>query len=153
MQASWFDAEQEATIVDGRVTGTAMARMNTAQLEAAESSRSLYEAWSPVSEVTADDMAGYSLDDQKEVEGHVAEALGLVEDAETKVGALEQVIEDLRGMPDTLLEQHRIAGDRIASGLDAAEARAAEGWQVDSGRKRLAELAAALELILSLIHI
>ena len=74
VQARWFDAEQEATIVGGRVTGTAMARMNTAQLEAAESSRSLYEAWSPVSEVTADDMAGYSLDDQKEVEGHVAEA-------------------------------------------------------------------------------
>ena len=147
VQARWFDAEQEATIVGGRVTGAAMARMNTAQLEAAESSRGLYEAWSPVSEVTADDMAGYSLEDQREVEAHVADALNLVEDAETKVGALEQVIESLRGKPDTLLETHRIASDRIATGLDAAEARASEGWQVDSGRNRLAELAAALELI------
>ena len=37
--------------------------------------------------------------------------------------------------------------ERVASGLDAAEVRTAEGWVVDAGRKRLAELSAALDLL------
>lgn len=147
VQARWYDAEQEATIVGGRITGNAMSRLNTAQLGAAESSRTLYEAWSPVSEVTPDDMAGYSIDDQKIVEGHVQDALSLVEDAETKVGALEDIIEELRGKPDELASLHRQTSERIRSGLNAADTREAEGWQVDSGRTRLAELAAALDLL------
>ena len=53
VQARWYDAEQEAVIAGGRLTGAAMARLNTAQTEAAEASRQLYEAWSPVSEGVA----------------------------------------------------------------------------------------------------
>ena len=147
VQARWYDAEQEAVIAGGRITGSAMARLNTAQTEAAEASRELYEAWSPVSEVTPKDVAGYSLEDQSEVDGHVAEALGSVEGAEVKVSALEFVIEELRGKPDELAETHREASNRVKSGLDAADARAEEGWVVDSGRRRLAELSAALDLL------
>jgi|GEM_PF-2622543 len=147
LQARWYDAEQEAVIAGGRITGTAMARLNKAQTVAAEASRQLYEAWSPVSEVAPDDVAGYSIEDQVEVDGHVAVALGSVEDAEVKVSALEAVIEELRGKPDGLAQTHRDASDRIKSGLDAADARSDEGWVVDSGRRRLAELSAALDLL------
>lgn len=145
VQARWYDAEQEATIVGGRITGNAMSRLNSAQLTAAESSRALYEAWSPVSEVTRDDVAGYSVEDQRTVEGHVADALSVVEEAETNVTALEGVIEELRGKPDALATTHRETSDRIASGMNAADAREAEGWEVSSGRTRLAELASALD--------
>ena len=147
VQARWFDVEQEATIAGGRITGSAMARLNDAQLKAAEASRALYEAWSPVSEVTEDDVAKYSIEDQTEVEGHVKEALSVVEAAEVEVTHLEEVIEELRGKPDALAAQHREASERIASGLNAADQREAEGWAVDSGRSRLAELDAALGLL------
>ena len=145
IQARWFDLEQEATIVGGRITGTAMERLNLAQLDAAESSRALYEAWSPVSEVTADDVRGYSIEDQTTVEGHVAEAVSFAEDAEAKLATLEGVIDDLRGKPDALGAQHREATGRIESGLTAADQRAVEGWEVSNGRQRLAELAGALD--------
>ena len=147
IQARWYDLEQEATIAGGRITGGAMARLNTAQLEAAEASRALYEAWSPVSEVTPEDVGGYSIEDQTTVEGHVADAVSFAEDAETKLAALEAVIDDLRGKPDALAAQHRAASERITSGLNAAEQRATEGWEISSGRQRLAELAAALDLL------
>lgn len=145
IQARWYDAEQEATIAGGRITGNAMARLNAAQLEAAEASRTLYEAWSPISEVTTDDVSGYSIEDQTTVEGHMADAVGMAEEAEAKLGALEAVIEDLRGKPDALAAQHREASERITSGLNAAEKREQEGWEVSTGRRRLAELAAALD--------
>ncbi|MDW3178554.1 MAG: TPM domain-containing protein [Acidimicrobiia bacterium] len=147
VQARWYDAEQEAVIVGGRITGSAMSRLNTAQTEAAEASRALYEAWSPVSEVTPDDVAGYSAEDQAEVDGHVAEALTVVDSAEEKVSALEVVVEELRGQPDLLAAQHRAATEKVAAGLNAADAREAEGWVVDSGRRRLAELSAGLDLL------
>ncbi|MFT7476474.1 MAG: hypothetical protein ACI81L_003429 [Verrucomicrobiales bacterium] len=147
VQARWYDAEQEATIAGGRITGNAMARLNTAQTEAAEASRMLYEAWSPVSEVTADDVAVYSIEDQTTVDGHVEDAIAIVERAEAKVAALEAVVEELRGRPDALAAQHREATQRIALGLESAEARAVEGWEIESGRSRLAELAAALDLL------
>lgn len=147
VQARWYDAEQEAVIVGGRVTGSAMARLDTAQTQAAEVSRTLYEAWSPVSEVTPEDVAGYSAEDQAAVDVHVGAALAVVEEAEGKIGALETIIEQLRGKPDALAAQHRAATERVASGLNAAESRAAEGWGIDSGRRRLAELSAALDLI------
>lgn len=147
VQARWYDAEQEAVIVGGRITGSAMSRLNTAQTEAAETSRALYEAWSPVSEVTPDDVAGYSAEDQTEVDGHVAEALTVVDAAEEKVSALEVVVEELRGQPDLLAAHHRAATEKVAAGLNAADAREAEGWVVDSGRRRLAELSAGLDLL------
>lgn len=145
VQGRWFDAEQEATIAGGRITGNAMSRLNEAQLKAAEASRALYEAWSPVSEVTVEDVAKYSIDDQTEVEGHVNNALAIVEAAEVEVTHLEEIIEELRGKPDALAAQHREATAKVSSGLDAADARAAEGWEVESGRKRLAELAGQLD--------
>jgi len=145
VQARWYDAEQEATIVGGRITGSAMARLNTAQVEAAEGSRALYEAWSPVSEVEADDVAKMNQADQAEVDSHVGNAVAVVEEAETKTGALEVVVEELRGRPDELANRHRDATERIRSGLDAAEQRTKEGWQVDSGVERLSELSAELD--------
>ena len=144
IQARWFDSEQEAVIVGGRVTGNAMTRMNEAQTRAAELSRKLYEAWSPVSEVTADDVARMSVDDQQEVNGHAAEAMTAAGDAEKALDDLEEVIENLRGRPDALAAMHTEAIERVRSGLDAADAREAEGWEVDAGRQRLAALSAEL---------
>ena len=145
VQARWYDAEQEAVIVGGRITGSAMSRLDSAQTAAAEASRVLYEAWSPVSEVTADDVAGYGEQDQATVDGHVAAAVTVVEQAEAKVSHLEMVVEELRGKPDALAAKHRDASEQVAAGLDAAQARALEGWIVDSGRRRLAELSAGLD--------
>ena len=145
VQARWYDAEQEAVVVGGRITGNAMSRMNTAQTEAAEASRYLYEAWSPVSEVMADDVARMSIEDQREVNGHAKEALGHAEVASEKVRVLEELMDELRGKPDELAAMHREARERIASGLNAADAREAEGWEVASGRERLAELAQNLD--------
>ncbi len=145
VQARWFDAEQAATMVGDRITGGAMARLDAAQLAAAQASRTLYEAWSPVSEVTDDDVRGMSDEDQAEVAGHVAEATAVVEDAESTVATLEALVEELRGLPDALLEQHRLAGDAVTRGLQAAEARAAEGWEVSAGQQRLATLSAELQ--------
>jgi hypothetical protein len=144
VQARWFDAEQSATMVGDRITGGAMARLDAAQLAAAQASRALYEAWSPVSEVTADDVGGMSDEDQAEVAGHVAEATAVVEAAESTVGELEAMVEELRGKPDALLETHRLAGEAVTRGLHAADARAAEGWEVAAGRQRLATMSAEL---------
>jgi len=83
--------------------------------------------------------------DQVEVDSHVANAVAVVEEAETKTGALEAVVEELRGRPDALANQHREATERIRSGLNAAEQRTKEGWQVDSGVERLSELSAELD--------
>ena len=145
VQARWYDAEQEAVVVGGRITGNAMSRMNTAQTEAAEASRALYEAWSPVSEVMADDVARMSIEDQREVNGHAKEALDQVDLASEKVRVLEELMDELRGKPDELATMHREAHERITSGLNAADAREAEGWAVASGRDRLAELAQNLD--------
>ena len=145
LQARWYDAEQEAVVVSGRITGNAMNRMNTAQTEAAEASRALYEAWSPVSEVTADDVSGMSIEDQLEVNGYATDALGQVDQASEKVRVLEELMDELRGKPDALATMHRETDERITSGLNAADAREAEGWAVNSGRERLAELAQSLD--------
>ena len=147
IQARWYDAEQEAVIVGGRLTGSAMSRLDSAQTQAAEASRALYEAWSPVSEVTAEDVAGYSVEDQVVVDEHLAAALTVVDAAEAKVSELEAVVEELRGRPDSLAAQHRGATEQVAAGMNAADEREAEGWVVDSGRRRLAELSAALDLL------
>ena len=93
VQARWYDAEQEAVVVGGRITGNAMTRMNTAQTEAAEASRALYEAWSPVSEVTVEDVSQMSIEDQREVNGHVTDALNHVELASEKVRVLEELMD------------------------------------------------------------
>ena len=145
VQARWFDAEQEAVVIGGRITGNAMSRMNTAQTEAAEASRDLYEAWSPVSEVTAEDVARMSVEDQREVNGHAKEALTHVDLAAEKLRVLEELMDELRGKPDELATMHREAQERITSGLNAADAREAEGWAVASGRERLAVLAQRLD--------
>lgn len=147
VQARWYDVEQEATVTGGRITGAAMARLDQAQLEAAEASRRLYETWSPVSEVTPDDVAKMGDDDRSEVLAHVNGALGVVEEAEEKTSALEATVEELRGKPDALATMHRNAAEQIAAGLAAAEQRAAEGWEVASGRTRLAELSANLDAV------
>ncbi|NNC79659.1 MAG: hypothetical protein HKN94_05845 [Acidimicrobiales bacterium] len=147
MQARWYDVEQEATIVGGRITGAAMARLDQAQLEAAEASRRLYEAWSPVSELTPDEVSKMSSDGRSEVEAHVNGSLGVVEDAEKKTEALETTVEALRGKPDELAATHRTASEQIASGLAAADEREKEGWEVGAGRTRLAELSANLAAI------
>ena len=147
IQARWYDAEQEAVVVGGRITGNAMARMNTAQTEAAEASRALYEAWSPVSEVTVDDVSRMSIEDQREVNGHVTDALNHVDLASEKVRALEELMDELRNKPDNLAAMHRTAQEQIASGLNAADAREAEGWVVTAGRERLTELAQSLDVL------
>ncbi len=147
VQARWFDAEQEASIVGGRLTGGAMARLDEAQLAAAQASRDLYEAWSPVSEVTADDVAEADPAQRQEIFGRVDGALSVVATADEAVTALETVVEELRGRPDELATRHRETAERIRSGLAAAERRASEGWAVGSGQERLGELSAALELL------
>ncbi|MGI9605987.1 MAG: TPM domain-containing protein [Acidimicrobiales bacterium] len=147
VQARWYDAEQEAVIVGGRITGAAMARLDAAQLAAAEASRTLYEAWSPVSEVTADDVASMNDESRAEVESHVKAALAVVEGAEARTTELETIVEQLRGRPDELAEEHRVATNRIRAGLDAADSRRAEGWAVEGGTSRLAQLASKLDSV------
>lgn len=145
VQARWYDAEQEAVVIGGRITGNAMTRMNTAQTEAAEASRALYEAWSPISEVTRDDVAAMSIDDQREVNGLAKEALQHVDLATEKLRVLEELMDELRGKPDELGAMHRQAQEQITAGLNAADERESEGWAVSSGRERLAELAQSLD--------
>lgn len=147
VQARWFDAEQEASIVGGRLTGAAMARLDAAQVAAAEASRSLYEAWSPVSEVTADDVVGLDETRRSEVLEQARSAESVLEAAEGRTSELAELVEELRGLPDALATRHRETAERIASGLAAAERRAQEGWAVGSGQERLGELSAALELL------
>lgn len=144
VQARWYDAEQEAVIVGGRITGAAMARLDAAQVVAAEASRTLYEAWSPVSEVTGEGVAGMGEEHRAEVEAHVLAALAVVEDAEEKTGALEAVIEELRTKPDDLAALYRTAEEKIRVGLSAGEQRATEGWIVESAQQRLADLSGLL---------
>ncbi len=146
-QARWFDAEQEAVIVGGRITGNAMQRMNTAQIAAAQASRTLYEAWSPVAEVASEDVGRMAVEDQQAVAGHVTDALGALDSAEKALTDLEAVIEEYRGRPDALADMHRKATEQVASGLNAADQREGEGWSVEAGRERLAQLSAKLDRV------
>ncbi len=146
-QAAWYDAEQNATLVSERITGAAMARLDDAQRSAAQTSRALYEAWSPVSEVTEDDVRKMSVEDWAETARHVTNALDVVEPAEHATTELDRVATELQGLPDTLAAMHREASEHVGTGLTAADQREAEGWTVDAGRRRLTELAAAIDTL------
>ncbi len=146
-QAAWFDAEQNATLVSQRITGTAMARLDEAQRSAADASRTLYEAWSPISEVTEDDVRKMPTDEWAETARHLTAALDVVDPSEDATAELDRVASELQGAPDTLATMHREANERISAGLTAADQREREGWVVDAGRRRLAELAAAIEVL------
>lgn len=147
LQARWYDAEQQATLVGGRLTGASMARLDAAQIEAAGASRTLYEAWSPVSEVTADDVLGMDEEQQAEVAQHVGAAESSIGTTTSAVEVLEAVLAELDGAPDAMASMHRETIERLQAGLGAATARTNEGWVVTSGIERLTALGDRLDAI------
>ena len=95
-QARWFDLQIEAGIVAGGVTGDAKVAVEGAEAKANSSSRRLYDAWLPVSDVNTDDIASFSDESRREVAGYKRKALSVAEEFERDLDALEQVLDEHR---------------------------------------------------------
>ena len=95
-QAKWFDLNNEALIVGGAVLGADLARLERAESEAQESSRQLYEAWLPISDVKGDDVASYNDLSRERVTEHKIQSLEIVEQFEKKLDVLERTIDEFR---------------------------------------------------------
>lgn len=144
VQARWYDAEQTASLLAGRLTGSSMTRLETAQNEAAEASRRLYDAWSPVSELDGAQVAEFDESSRAEAFRHV-NAAGAIAKANTEaLQKFETTLSDLDGSVDEMAALHTATSDRINAGRYAAESRAGEGWDVTSAKTRLDQLDKAL---------
>lgn len=95
-QAKWFDLNNEALIVGGAVHGADLARLERAESEAQESSRQLYEAWLPISDVKGDDVASFNDLSREQVTEHKIQSLEIVEQFEKKLDVLERTIDEFR---------------------------------------------------------
>ena len=144
VQARWYDAEQSASLLGGRLTGVSLERLEQAQNDAAVASRRLYDAWSPVSEL--DGTAVAELDDaaQSQAFSHVAAAATIAKENAADLQAFETTLAEFDGSVEELATLHTHGTGRIAAGRAAAVTRSAEGWDVAAADQRLDQLDAAL---------
>lgn len=143
-QARWYDAEQSASFLAGRLTGSSMDRLETAQNDAAEASRRLYEAWSPVSELDGAKVAEFNDESRAEAFNHVNKAAAMAEENTEALQSFETVLTDLGASVDNMGSLHTSTSERINAGRYAAETRAGEGWDVSTAKTRLDQLEKAL---------
>ncbi len=143
-QARWYDAEEKASFLSGRLTGSSMQRLEVAQDEAAQASRRLSEAWSPVSELDGAQVAEFDDESKAEAFKHVEIAGRIADENTAALQKFETVLDDFEGSIDQMGTLHTRTGERIAAGRQAAETRASEGWQVDTANQRLDQLDKAL---------
>lgn len=143
-QARWYDAEQSASFLAGRLTGGSMDRLETAQNDSAEASRRLYEAWSPVSELDGEKVAEFNDESRAEAFSHVNKAAAIAEENTAALQAFETTLAELESSVDNMGTLHTSTSERIDAGRYAAETRAGEGWDVSAAKTRLDELSKAL---------
>ena len=144
VQARWYDAEEKATFLSGRLTGASLDRLETAQVDALEASRRLYDAWSPVSELDGDKVADFDDASQAEAFNHVASAAAITRENNEELVKFETLLEEFEGSVDEMATLHTHGTERITAGRAAAATRSAEGWDVSTGNQRLDQLDAAL---------
>ena len=144
VQARWYDAEQMATLLSGRLTGVSLERLEVAQLHAVEASRRLYDAWSPVSELDGAKVAEFDDASRSQAFSHVAAAAAIAKENAEELQAFETVLSEFDGAVDEMGMLHTSATDRVAAGRQAAATRAGEGWDVTSAEQRLDQLAKSL---------
>ncbi len=144
VQARWYDAEQTASYLSGRLTGSSMERLEMSQIEAAQASLRLYDAWSPVSELDGDRVA--DLDDEARAEAfrHVYAAAAIAKENTAALQKFEASLSELDGSVDQMGTLHTQTTERIAGGRVAAAARSVEGWDVAAATERLDQLDNAL---------
>ncbi len=144
VQARWYDAEQTASFLAGRLTGSSMGRLETAQNEAAEASRRLYDAWSPVSELDGTTVAEFDDESRTEAFRHVQIADAIAKENAEALQKFETTLSDLDGSVDEMAAMFTATSERIDAGRFAAENRQGEGWDVTTAKTRLDQLETAL---------
>ncbi len=144
VQARWYDAEESASVLGDRLTGSSMERLETAQLAAVDASRQLYDAWSPVSDLDGAQVA--KLDDASRAEAfeHVSKAAAISKENAGALQSFEAVVAELDGAVDHMATLHTTTSERIGAGRQAAIARSGEGWDVSAAEQRLDQLDRAL---------
>lgn len=95
-QARWYDLQIEASIAGGGLDDGQRAALETAEAKARESSRELYDAWLPVSDVSNEDIASFNDQSRREVSTYKQNAIRVVEVFERDLDQLERVIEGLK---------------------------------------------------------
>ena len=144
VQAHWYDLEQRATIIEGRLAGSSLERLGESQEVAAEASRKLYDEWSPVSDFDADDVAKLADEPRREALAAAGRSLAVITGTKAKVDELEVVLDHYDGAADEMGRIHSTALNRLADGRTAAAARTAEGWNMAAGERRIKEVEMAL---------
>lgn len=95
-QSRWYDLQIEAPIIAGGLDGAEREAIERAEKKARETSRSLYDAWLPVSDVDGDAVASYNDESRMTVTQHKHKALAIVARFDEDLDELE-----------ALLDQHR----------------------------------------------
>lgn len=95
-QARWFDLQNESVIIVGGLKDEAKQTVERAVDKASASSRKLYDAWLPVSDVNTDDIASFSDESRREVAGYKRTALSVVDEFERDLDVLEEALDDHR---------------------------------------------------------
>ncbi len=144
VQARWYDAEQTATLLGGRLTGSSKERLETAQVDAAEASRRLYDAWSPVSDLDGAQVAEFDDESRTEAFGHVSRAAAIAKENSEALQTFETALADLDGAVDEMETLQTVTTERLATARQAAIARSADGWDVTAAQQRLDHLEKAL---------
>ena len=144
VQARWYDAEQKASLLAGRLTGSSMDRLETAQTEAAHASRRLYEAWSPVSELEGAQVAEFDETSRAEAFQHIHAAGAIAKENTIALQRFEIALTELDGSVDEMGVLHAATSDRIAAGRRAASMRSGEGWNVTAASQRLDQIEKSL---------
>lgn len=96
-QARWYDLQIEAPIIAEGLTGEDRAKIEQAEEEARQTSRTLWEAWLPVSDVDNDAVASYNDESRQKVAEHKFKALAIVPRFEEDLDALEKLLDEHRG--------------------------------------------------------
>ncbi len=92
-QARWFDLQIETPIIAGGLMGEERDAVDRAEAKARETSRSLYEAWLPVSDVDSDDVASFNDESRMTVTQHKHKALAIVARFDEDLDALEKLLD------------------------------------------------------------
>lgn len=95
-QARWYDLQIETPIIAEGLDGEDRVRVERAEERARQSSRDLWEAWLPVSDVDSDAVASYNDESRETVVEHKLKALAIVPKFEKDLDALERLLDEYR---------------------------------------------------------
>lgn len=95
-QARWYDLQIETPIIAEGLDGQDRQKVESAEERARQSSRTLWEAWLPVSDVESDDVASYNDESRQKVAEHKLKALAIVPRFEEDLDALESLLDEYR---------------------------------------------------------